>query len=308
MIECVLLGTGGMMPMPNRFLVSLAVRLEGQTLLFDCGEGTQIPLKIAKIGIKPIRRIFISHLHADHVTGLPGLLMMLNQAQPDGEVTVYGPRGIAAYVRAQEKTLAFERDYPLAVVELGEIEGVAYAEEKFEVVYRRLRHRTKCMGYAVVEKPRAGRFQVETAVKLGVPEGPQWGRLQHGESVRLNGGKIVTPEMVLGPRRPGRRIAFITDTKPCPGILELARDADLVFIEGMFDDSLEGEAGLKGHQTASQAAIQVRAAGAKRAVLIHVSPRYNDADLEMLLAQAMNHFDQMAVGRDLDRFELQVKG
>jgi ribonuclease Z len=308
MIECVLLGSGGMMPMPYRFLVSLAVRIGGQTLLFDCGEGTQIPLKMTKIGIKPIGRIFISHLHADHVTGLPGLLMMLNQAEPDSTVTVYGPHGIAAYIRAQERTLAFERNYPIEVIELTEIAGVAHDEEKFQVVYRRLRHRTRCLGYALVEKPRPGRFSVETANALGVPEGPDWGRLQHGESVTAPGGALVTPDMVLGPERPGRKIAFITDTKPCPGVVELAQDADLVFIEGMFADDLADDANLKGHQTARQAATQLKEAAARRGVLMHFSPRYDDAELDRLVLEAKEVFGPVEAGRDLSRYELSVKG
>jgi len=307
MIECVLLGSGGMMPMPSRFLVSLAVRIEGQTLLFDCGEGTQIPIKISKIGIKPIRNIFISHLHADHVTGLPGLLMMLNQAEPEGTVRVFGPRGIAAYVRAQRRTLAFEMDFPLEVVELLEADGVALSEERFEVTYRRLRHRARCLGYAVVERPRAGRFSVEKAEKLGVPEGPGWGTLQRGEELELDDGRVIRPDMILGPARPGRKVVFITDTQPCRAVVELARDADLLFIEGMFDHGLCEDANEKGHQTAVQAARQAKRAGAKRAVLIHFSPRYSDEDLSMLVREARLEFPHVEAGADLSRYELPVK-
>lgn len=308
MIECVLLGSGGMMPMPHRFLVSLAVRIEGLNLLFDCGEGTQIPIKIAKIGIKPIRHIFITHLHADHVTGLPGLLMMINQAEPDGVVRVYGPRGIRAYVRAQERTLAFEHTYPLKVTELGEDSGTALDHDRFRVVYRVLKHRTRCLGYAVVEKPRPGRFRVERARELGVPEGPDWGRLQGGEEVVPASGKVVTPEMVLGPPREGRKIVYITDTLPCPGVVELARDADLLFIEGMFEHELVEEARIKGHQTVVQAAQQAKEAGAKRAVLIHYSPRYRNEDLKRLLRQGAAVFPALEAGRDQARYTLPVKG
>ena len=307
MIECVLLGSGGMMPMPSRFLVSLAVRIGGQTLLFDCGEGTQIPIKISKIGIKPIRNIFISHLHADHVTGLPGLLMMLNQAGPEGTVRVFGPRGIAAYVRAQRRTLAFEMDFPLEVVELQDTGGVALSEERFEVTYRRVRHRTRCLGYAVVERPRPGRFSVEDARRLGVPEGPGWGSLQRGEELKLDDGRVIRPDMVLGAARPGRKVVFITDTQPCGAVVELAREADLLFIEGMFAQELSEDANQKGHQTALQAARQARQAGAKRAVLIHFSPRYSDEELGQLVGEARSEFSPVEAGADLSRYELPVK-
>ncbi len=307
MIECVLLGTGGMMPMPYRFLVSLAVRIEGQALLFDCGEGTQVPIKMSKIGIKPIQNIFISHIHADHVTGLPGLLMMLNQAEPEGTVRVYGPRGIAAYVQAQEDTLHFERDYPLEVIELVEDRGVAMDHEKFQVVYHVLRHRTRCLGYAVAEKPRPGRFKIGAAKELGVPEGPAWGKLQRGESVELPDGRTIAPKDVLGPERPGRKIAYVTDTVPCPGVYKLADGADLLFIEGMFEHELADEAKQKGHQTAVQAAKQAKKSGAARVVLIHYSPRYRNDELEGLVRQARGAYEAVEAGRDGARYELKVK-
>lgn len=307
MIECVLLGSGGMMPMPYRFLVSLAVRLEGRTLLFDCGEGTQIPIKMTKIGIKPIRDIFISHLHADHVTGLPGMLMMLNQSEPDGPVRVHGPRGIADYVDAQERTLAFERDYPLEVNELHGAEGVALAEDGFEVVFRQLRHRTRCLGYAVIERDQPGRFSVERARGLGVPEGPAWGRLQRGETVTLETGGEIRPDQVLGPPRAGRKIVYASDTRPCRNLVELARGADLFFVEGMFEDELADDANQKGHQTVVQAARQAREAGVARAVLFHFSPRYRDEDLARLGAQARAEFPAIEIGRDLARFEIPVR-
>ncbi len=307
MIECVLFGTGGMMPMPYRFLVSLAVRIEGQALLFDCGEGTQIPIKMSRIGIKPIQNIFISHMHADHVTGLPGLLMMLNQAAPDGTVRIYGPRGIDAYVRAQETTLRFERDYPLEIIELDEEKGVAMDSKNFEVVYHVLRHRIRCLGYSVVEKPRPGRFKIGAAKELGIPEGPAWGKLQRGENVELPDGSVVGPKDVLGPSRPGRKITYITDTIPCPGVYYLADGADLLFIEGMFEHELADEAKEKWHQTAVQAAKQAKKSGAARAVLIHYSPRYRNDEISRLVTQARTVYDVVEGGRDGARYELKVK-
>ncbi|MBZ0273610.1 ribonuclease Z [bacterium] len=307
MIECVLLGSGGMMPMPYRFLVSLAVRIEGMTLMFDCGEATQIPLKSMKIGVKPIRHIFITHLHADHVTGLPGMLMMLAQADPEDVVTIYGPRGIAAYVHAQERTLGFERRFPLEIVELHGADGVALSDANFEVVFRRLRHGPRCLGYAVIERPRAGRFDVEAAVSLGVKPGPDFGRLQGGESLTLTDGRVVTPDDVLGPPRPGRKIAYITDTRPCANVVELARGADVVYIEGMFLSDMAEEAARKGHQTARQAAEQVAAAGASRAFLIHFSPRYAPDELSLLEREAREVYPAIDAGRDMTSFSIPVK-
>ncbi|MCB9489480.1 MAG: ribonuclease Z [Deltaproteobacteria bacterium] len=307
-MECVLLGSGGMMPMSYRFLVSMALRYDGRTFLFDCGEGTQIPLKAMKLGIKPIKDIFISHLHADHVTGLPGMLMMLNQAEPDEAITVYGPEGIHAYIHAMQKTLSFDRRYPLKVEELHGEAGVAYEDGNVRVFYRELNHRVRCLGYAVLERDLPGRFNIDKARELGVPEGPMWGQLQRGETVTLDDGRTVSPGDVLGDARPGRKVAYATDTRPCEGVTDLAMDADLVFVEGMFAHELVEDANLKGHQTVVQAAEQMKAAGARRAVMVHFSPRYHNDDIALLEAEAQAVYPAMEAGRDGRRYVLKVKG
>ncbi len=300
-MECVLLGSGGMMPMPYRFLTSLAVRHQGQLYLFDAGEGCQINLKKARLGVKSLRLVAVSHLHADHCLGLPGLLMLRAQVTDPGRLIILGPPGIRRFVCELRELLGFCINYPIDFVEWDEaVSEVAYEDELVRIRWGPLEHSTLCLGYRFEEHPRPGKFRPEAARSLGVPEGSLWGKLQQGESVMLESGMIIMPDQVTGPVRPGRHICYAVDTRPNRTLDKLCDGVDAAFLEGMFVPEDHEEAEEKMHMTAVEAARVAANAGARLAVLVHISPRYVEENLEKLTS-AVQKFKSVKIGRDLDR-------
>ena len=307
-MDCVLLGSGGMMPMPYRFLTSLVVRLQGRLYLFDAGEGSQISLKKIKIGIKSLRVIAISHLHGDHCLGLPGLLMMRAQVTDPDSLTILGPPGIERFVSQLHELLGYFINYPIEFVEWHEGSPyIAYEDELVRITWGSLNHTTLCLGYRLEEHPRPGRFRPEAAEALGVPQGPLWRRLQWGEKVTLDEGMTVSPHQVVGPSRPGRRICYAVDTRPTQILHSLCQDVDIAFLDGMFSEEHRSEAEKKGHMTVDDAARVAASAGARRAVLVHISPRYKEEDIEKLTAEATQQFDRAEIGRDLQRYSISYR-
>lgn len=303
-MECVLLGSGGMMPMPYRFLTSLAVRHQGQLYLFDAGEGCQINLKIAKLGIKSLRLVAVSHLHADHCLGLPGLLMLRAQVTDPGPLTILGPPGIGRFVSQVRELLGFFINYPINFVEWSEAgPEVAYEDELVRIRWGPLEHSTLCLGYRFEEHPRPGKFRPEAAQALGIPEGPLWGKLQRGERVVLESGITIMPDQVAGPARPGRHICYAVDTRPNRSLEKLCQGVDAAFLEGMFLPEDQQDAEEKMHMTVFEAAQVAAGADARLAVLVHISPRYVEEDLEKLTA-AVERFEAIKIGRDLDRYSI----
>jgi ribonuclease Z len=299
-MDCVLLGSGGMMPMPYRFLTSVMVRLQGQLYLFDAGEGCQINLKKAKLGIKTLRVLAVSHLHGDHCLGLPGLLMMRAQVTDPGPLTIVGPPGVERLVESLREILGFFINYPIGFVEWHEGgPEIAYEDDLVCIRWAPLNHTTLCLGYRLEEHPRHGKFRPEGARALGIPPGPLWGMLQRGESVTLESGVTISPQQVVGPARPGRSICYAVDTRPAPGLYQLCQDVDMAFLDGMFLPEHSAEAEAKRHMTVDEAARVASRAGARRAVLVHISPRYREEDLEELAAAAAKRFEKAEIGRDL---------
>ena len=296
-LEAFILGCGGMMPLPGRHLTSVLLRREGELFLFDGGEGTQVSLRRLNLRWKKISVIFVSHLHADHVTGIPGLLMLSSQVDRDDPLYVIGPRGIAEYIETNRRTLDMYINYEIVVKEIGS-PGVVYAGEDFRVRAFPLRHTKPCMGYVFEEDRRPGEFHPEKAVALGVPRGPLWSRLQAGEPVRAADGSEVLPGEVLGPSRSGRKFSFVTDTLAFPEIAGEVAGSDFFVCEGMFEKELEESAREKKHMTAEQAARIAAAAGVKKLALIHYSPRYNEYNLKTLLQEARNIFPHTILSRD----------
>jgi len=304
-MECVLLGSGGMMPMPGRALTSLAVRLQGRVYLFDAGEGCQVNLKKTKLGIKPLRVLAVSHLHADHCLGLPGLMMLRAQVPDAGPLTILGPPGIERFIRQVRESLDFFLDYPLTFIEWSEGHAeLAYEDELVRILWGPLKHTTFCLGYRLEEHPRPGKFNPEAARALGVPPGPLWGKLQHGETVTLERGGSVSPGQVLGPPRPGRKICYGVDTRPNKTLYRLCGDVDLAFLDGMFLPEEQEEAETKGHMTAEDAARVAARAGARHAVLVHISPRYAEDDMGRFVDSAKSRFENAEIGRDLQQITL----
>jgi ribonuclease Z len=300
-MDCVLLGTGGMMPTPERLLTSLAVRLEGKLYVFDAGEGAQIGLKRSHLGVRGLDTIAVTHLHADHVLGLPGILMLRAQMENPEPLTVLGPPGLEEFLRQMQQNLGYYLGYPLRVVEWSESgPREAYRDQRVRIFWEPLKHTRFCLGYRMEELERPGRFIKGKALALGVPEGPLWGQLQKGREVKLESGGTVTPGQVLGPARRGRHLAFVVDTRPCKPLYRLCEGVDLAVMEGMFMPEHADQAEAKGHLTVREAARIARRAGAARAVLVHLSPRYGNDQLEDLDAVAAEEFSQARVGRELE--------
>lgn len=293
------------MPLPHRHLTSMLVRREGEIFLFDAGEGTQVSLKRLNLKWKKINAIFISHTHADHVTGLPGLLMLSSQVDRDEPLYIYGPPKIAEYVESSRKVLDMYINYEIIVKEI-DAPTLCHQGDGFSIRAFPLRHTKPCVGYALEEEMRPGEFHPEKAKTLGLPIGPLWGKLQSGQTVEAPDGRLIRPDDVLGPERTGRKLSFVTDSLYFPGIADHVGNSDLFVCEGMFEDALMETAIEKRHMTARQAAEIARAAGGvKKLALIHYSPRYTDSELKLLLDEARAVFPDTVLSRDRMRFNIE---
>ncbi len=306
-LDAFVLGCGGMMPLPGRHLASTMLRREGELFLFDCGEGTQVALKKLNLKWKHISAIFISHTHADHITGLPGLMMLSSQVDRTEPLHIFGPPKIAAYVQASMDTLDMFINYPVEVHELPIESATIFEGDGFSVRSFPLVHTKPCLGYVFEEHPRPGLFHPEKALELGLPKGPLWGKLQKGESVSTPDGRVVEPAEVLGPARKGIRFAFATDTMYLPSIAPEVAEADLFICEGMFGADRLDDAKKKRHMTVVQTATIARDAKVKRLGIIHYSPRYNDYELRDLLKQAREVFADSFLTRDGMHIPLQYE-
>ncbi len=268
MIDVCLLGTGGMMPLPYRNLTSLMMRYNGKSILIDCGEATQISIKQKGWSIKPVDAICFTHFHADHISGLPGFLLALKNAEKTDPLTIIGPKRVEKVVNSL-RVIAPEIPFDINFVEL---EGDCF---DFEICGLRakafkLNHNVLCYGYSF-ELDRAGAFDVERAKQADIPL-KFWSRLQKGEVIEED-GRVYTKEMVLGPDRKGLKITYCTDTRPIPEIAEYAKDSDLFICEGMYGDPLKQEKAIEHkHMTFYEAAELAKAANAKETWLTHYSP------------------------------------
>jgi len=297
-LEAFILGCGGMMPLPNRHLTSVLLRREGELFLFDGGEGTQVALRRLNLRWKKISVIFISHTHADHVTGLPGLLMLSSQVDRDDPLYIIGPPRIAEYIETSRRVLDMYINYEIVVREITE-PGIVYRGDGFHVRCFPLRHTKPCYGYTLEEDIRPGEFHPEKAMALNVPRGPLWSRLQDGHTVLSADGRDVRPDEVLGPPRSGRKFSFVTDTLAFPEIAREVSGSDLFVCEGMFEKELVADAKEKKHMTAEEAAqIAAAAGGIKKLALIHYSPRYTEYNLKQLLKEAQAVFPDTVLSRD----------
>ena len=301
-MQIVILGSGGLEPLPNRALISVAVRLfsTGDLFLFDCGEGTQIQLKKTSLGRK-FTAFFISHTHADHVAGLPGMLMSQALAGRTDPLPIIGPPRIADWFKAMA-TLEFRHDFPVEITELTG-GGPVFRGRGFQVQAAPLQHNRACFGYAIIEDPKPGVFNVEKAEALGIPPGPERRQLQNGETIVVNDRKI-NPRDVLGPPRTGRKVTLIFDTRPCEKAIELATGSDLLIHEATFAQTEAQLAAERTHSTARQAAEIARDAGVGRLGLIHFSPRYRQQDLQTLLKEAREVFPNTILCEDLEEIHL----
>ena len=301
-LQVVFLGTAGSIPTPKRALPAIAIRRKDEIILFDCGEGAQRQMIQAGVSFHRKTKVFITHMHGDHVLGLPGIFQTMSLLDRKRKLEVYGPVGIEAFVEAVKETVQFILTFPLEVSEVKDA-GIVCKDREYEVHATLANHVTiPCLAYALIEKPRPGKFCPERARCLQVPEGPLWSKLQHGSTVKLPDGRTVKPEEVMGPPRPGRKIVYTGDTRPSEGLIEFAKNADLLIHDATFDDELRERALEDGHSTPTQAAETAREAKAKRLVLTHISSRYKDPSL--LLEQARKVFPCVDVAEDFMKIDL----
>ena len=306
-MQCILLGSGGHLPLPERFLTSLAVRLEGSLYLFDAGECTQIAFRKVKLATKPLKVLAVSHLHGDHCLGIPGLLMLRSQVPEPGPLTIIGPPGIRIFITGMLQSVNHKPKFEIFFREWAEGSETAWEDEYLRIRWLPLKHRTFCLGYRLEEHPGPGKFNSGAAEKLRVPPGPLRAALQRGESVIAADGSKVLPSQVLGPRRPGRIVAYATDTTRCKNLYHLCNGAHMAFIEGTFHPDESTEAERTTHMTASEAARIAGRAGALRTVIIHLSPRYRgESDLERLGRAAADVNDTAEIGIDSTVYHIPV--
>ena len=292
MLDVCLLGSGGMMPLPYRWLTSLMTRFNGSSLLIDCGEGTQIAMKEKGWSFKPIDVICFTHYHGDHISGLPGLLLTMGNADRKEPLTLIGPKGLERVVSAL-RVIAPELPFPIIYKE---IEG---AEQTFELNgYRlkafRVNHNVLCYGYTM-EIDRAGKFDVERAKEQEIPQ-KYWKHLQKGETIETENG-ILTPDMVLGPPRKGLKLTYTTDTRPTNSIRENAKDSDLFICEGMYGEKEKAAKAVEyKHMTFYEAAHLAKDAQVKEMWLTHYSPSLTRP--EEYMDEVRRIFPEAKAGKD----------
>ena len=271
MLDICLLGTGGMMPLPYRWLTSMMARYNGQSILIDCGEGTQIAMKEKGWSPKPIDVICFTHFHADHISGLPGMLLTMGNAERTEPLLLVGPKGLSRVVMSL-RVIAPELPFAVDCMELTEAEHILHFDG-FHIEAFKVNHNVPCYGYSIVVE-RTGKFQMDQALALGIDK-RFWNRLQKGEKIDT-GDRILTPEMVLGPPRRGLKVTYCTDTRPTEGIIKHAAGSDLFICEGMYGEpDKKAKAKENKHMTFYEAACLARRANVPRLWLTHYSPSLN---------------------------------
>lgn len=293
-LDLVFLGTSASAPTAARGTAATLIRRGGDRVLVDCGEGTQRQLLRSDVGLVDLEHVFLTHLHADHVLGLPGMLKTFGLRGRDVPITVYGPRGTRALLGALGVVVG-RVAYPLQVVELGPGESVGLEDYRIETFA--VAHGTTAVGYALREDERPGRFDVSAAEALGVPSGPLRGALQRGEAVTLPDGVVVRPADVLGAPRRGRTVVITGDTAPAASVVEAAAGADVLVHEATFLAEERARAKETGHSTAAEAALVAREAEVGLLALTHLSARYPPSDVA---DEARQLFPRTVVPRDFD--------
>ena len=294
MLSITFLGTSASIPTIDRNVAGLAVQREGETILFDCGEGSQRQMMRYGVGFT-FREIFFTHYHADHMLGVTGLLRTLGLQDRSAPVMLYGPKG-AQRVLGAAISLGIERNkFPVEILEVKP--GDRLGRNEYDVVVFETDHRADTVGFALVEHARLGRFNPARARELGIPEGPLWGDLHRGKAITLPDGRTIAPSDLVGAPRQGRSLVYTGDTRPHLSVVEAARGADLLVHEATFGGDEQERAKETGHSTAAEAARVAVEAGARRLVLTHISSRYN-RDTAELLAEAKAVFPETIIARD----------
>lgn len=297
-MEITFLGTSSAVHSYTRSHPSIAIKAFGETMLFDCGEGTQRQLIYAKISPMKISKIFITHYHGDHILGMPGLLQSMNFRGRETKLTIYGPKGLDN-LRQAISNLGFpDFDFPLEWIEIDS--ETVIENEEYIIKAQRVKHNTLTLAYSV-EELKKPRFLRQKAIDLGVPVGPKFGKLHSGESVEVN-GEIIKPEQVLGPPRKGHKITYSGDTMPCEEIINFAKDSTILIHESTYKAEDKDKADLHAHSTSVDAANIALNSNSKELILTHISTRYTEVD--DLLKEAQEIFKNTKIAKDLMKLEL----
>jgi ribonuclease Z len=300
-LDVLFLGTSGSMPTARRAPAALLVRRGGERMLFDCAEGTQRQLLRSGVGLIELREIFLTHFHADHFLGLPGMLKTFSLRGREVPLDVYGPPGLKNLFTVLKRIFG-KLTYPVNLNELRT--GDVLERGDYNLVTFPVAHGVSSIGYALLEHPRPGRFDVEEADALGVPPGPERGALQRGDSVTLPDGRTITPDAVLGPARAGRKLVITGDTMPAGSVLEISHAADLLVHEATFGEDEADRARETMHSTAREAAELAREAEVTMLALTHLSNRYFGSELAR---EARAVFAETVVPKDFDIIELRFE-
>lgn len=306
-MELIFLGTSAGVPTRMRNMTSIALNLQqpdrAGIWLFDCGEGTQHQFLKTAFNPGKVDKIFITHLHGDHLFGLPGLLcsrsMQGNSTLP---LTLYGPKGLREFVEMALRLSGSWTDYPMTIHEI--TPGQVFDDGQFSVTAWPLDHPVECYGYRIVEHDKPGSLNAAALREQGVQPGPLFQRLKRGESVQLDDGRVVNGSDFLGPPQRGKTLAIFGDTAPCPAALELARDADVMVHETTLEDAMAEKANARGHSTSRQAARLAKEAGVGRLIVTHVSSRYDTEGCQQLLSESREVFPNTDMAEDFSIISL----
>ena len=303
MLTVIFLGTAGSLPSPERNPSAVLINREGDLLLFDCGEGTQRQMMRAKTGMMRLSHIFITHLHADHILGIPGLLETMAFQGRRNSISIVGPPGTARMVDIFDRLVYYSRKFQVRVLELAPGDAVKMGGYRVEAV--RTAHSVPSLGYCLKEDQRPGRFNRPKALELGVPPGPLFGRLQRGDTVTID-GRTISPEQVMGPPRPGRKVVYTGDTRPTRQVEEASKNGDILIHDGSLADDMADWAAETRHSTAGEAAELAKRAKVRTLVLTHISSRYSD-DARPLLADARRFFPETVIAEDMMKIDVRLR-
>ncbi len=307
-MELLFLGTGSGVPSKQRNVASTALKLldeRNSVWLFDCGEGTQHQILRTTLKPRKIDKIFITHMHGDHIYGLPGLLSSRGFQGGETPVTVYGPKGIKGYVQTSLKYSETHLNYPIKFVEFKE-PGVIFEDKQFKVTVNKLQHGLPSYGFRIVEADHEGTLNAERLKELNVPSGPIYGRLKNKETVELEDGRVLDGHDFVGPKQRGRIVTILGDTKKHPNSVKLAKNTDVLVHEGTFGHEEADLAKQYNHSTTTQAAQIAKEADAKKLLLTHFSSRYLYKDLKELEKEARKFFPNTYVMKDLQEVSIPI--
>lgn len=298
-MEIIFLGTSGSMPSPKRNVPAIAIRRGGEIILMDCGEGTQRQFMLSGLSFMRVSKILLSHFHGDHFLGLPGLVMTMALNDRSEALEIYGPPGTVETVKTLMKINLFQATFEVIVHDM-EPGGVVDCGEYYIKAARSL-HQVPTLTFCLEEKERPGKFHLEKAKQLGIPEGPLYRKLQKGEEV-LWKGKVIKPDLVLGPPRRGKKVVYTSDTRPNEELVSFAQGCDVLIHDSTVESTLEAQANEYGHSSARQAAQMAKRCGARLLFLTHISPRYGDP--VAMEEEARKIFPESHVAHDFMEYEV----